>query len=247
MKKTAALVILLLTALICCGAASADDRWDKMVAQMESREKIRNEGPAFLSQIALLAPAGSDAELWRLSYSAPSLQTAAAAGVALVKKWFPDGDPANWEEVVGFFPSNSYVPRQLVAVNALFNAVSALSRMEEGKYAAAWLMLRFGESSRGRLIFIYNMPEQFRKTLDRLIAETSMPGYWESDKIEGPWPFVPRYNGTVLYDRAVTENYQFLNGMGGIAGSGPYAWDRARGFVYRVIDPNNSIWIKGRD
>ena len=96
----------------------------------------------------MLAPAGSDAELFALSMNAPSAETRAAAGAALVKKWFPDGDPANWEKVNGFMSAGSYVPRQIVAVNALYNAVTALSELPDGKYAAAWLMTRFASTSR---------------------------------------------------------------------------------------------------
>lgn len=245
MKKIIALVTLTAAlAAVFCGAVLAAD-WDAFVAQMESRGKIKSEGPAFLERIALLAPEGSERELWELSCSAPSLQTRAAASTALVKKWFPEGDPANWQRVTGFFPPSSYVPKQIAAVNALFNAVTALSQMPDGKYAAAYLMRQFAQSSMGKLVFIGNMPAQFRKTLDSLIAETDMGGDWTSDKIEGPYPFVPVYNGVRTYDYAVSRGLQFLDGFGGISASGPYAWDRARGTVYRIVDPSaNTIWEK---
>lgn len=243
MKKLIALMTAAVLAAAFCGTAFAGDDWDTLVAQMESRQKIKTEGPAFLAQIALLAPSGSDRELWELSCSAPAVQTRAAASAALVKKWFPEGDPANWQQVKGFFPPSSYVPRQIVAVNALFNAVTALSQMPEGKYAAAWLMRQFAQSSMGKLIFIDNMPAPFRKTLDELIAETGMGGYWASSKIEGPYPFVPVYGGVRTYDYAVSRGLQFLDGFGGVSVSGPYAWDRARGAVYRIVDPSaNKIW-----
>lgn len=242
MKKIFVLMLAAALAAVFCGAAAAGDDWDTFVAQMENRQKIKSEGPAFYDQIALLAPAGSERELWELSCSAPNLQTRAAASAALVKKWFPEGDPANWQQVTGFFPPASYVPRQIVAVNALFNAVTALSQMPEGKYAAAYLMRQFAQSSMGKLIFIDNMPAPFRKTLDSLLAETDMGGYWASSKIEGPYPFVPVYNGVRTYDYAMSRGFQFLNGFGGIAESGPYAWDRANGFVYRLVDPSVKVW-----
>ena len=73
MKKIIALVTLTAAlAAVFCGAVLAAD-WDAFVAQMESREKIKSEGPAFLERIALLAPEGSERELWELSCSAPSL------------------------------------------------------------------------------------------------------------------------------------------------------------------------------
>lgn len=222
-----------------CGAAFADAEWDSFVAEMESRMKIKEEGESAYTRIALLAPQGSDAELFRLSTEAPSVETRAAAGAALVKKLFPDGDPANWEMVSGFIGGGSYVPRQIVAVNALYNAVTALSELSDGKYAAAWLMTRFGSTSRAKLIFIDSMPAQFRETLDRLIAETGMPGAWETTRIEGPWPFVPVFNGWVRREKAIAEGYQFLDGFGGVAPNGPYAWDRVHGYVYKVFDPSD--------
>ena len=245
MKKLFALTAALLAAAF-CGTAFAGGDWGTLVAQMESREKIKREGPAFFAQTALLAPQVSGRELWELSCSAPDPQIRAAASAALVKKWFPEGDPANWRQVNGFFPPASCVPRQIVAVNALFNAVTALSQMPEGKYAAAWLMQRFAQSPMGRLIFIDNMPAPFRKTLDELIAETGMGGCWDSSKIEGPYPFVPVYDGVRTFDYAASRGLQFLDGFGGIcSSSGPYAWDRARGAVYRIADPSvNRIWYK---
>lgn len=239
MKKIIAALAAALVALFSCGAAFADAEWDAFVAEMESRMKIKEEGEAAYTRIALLAPAGSDAELFALSMNAPSAETRAAAGAALVKKWFPDGDPANWEKVNGFMSAGSYVPRQIVAVNALYNAVTALSELPDGKYAAAWLMTRFASTSRAKLIFIDSMPAPFRETLDRLIAETGMPGAFETTRVEGPWPFVPVFNGWVRRERAITEGYQFLDGYGGAAPNGPYAWDRAHGYVYKVYDPSD--------
>lgn len=236
MKKFIAAAVVLL-AVLSCGAAFADDRWDALVAEMESRIKIKEEGESVYTRIALLAPAGSDRELFALSLKAPSPETRAAAGAALVKKWFPGGDPANWESVKGFWESGNYVPFQIVAVNALFNAVTALTEMPDGKYAAAWLMTRFASSPRATLIFIDSMPAPFRKTLDRLIAETGMPGAWETTRIEGPYPFVPLYNGWVKTDTAMTRGYQFLDGLGRVAQYGQFAWDRVNGFVYEVFDP----------
>ena len=135
MKKIIAALAAALVAVFSCGAAFADAEWDAFVAEMESRMKIKEEGEAAYTRIALLAPAGSDAELFELSMNAPSVDTRAAAGAALVKKWFPDGDPANWEQIDGFTSPGSFVPRQIVAVNVLYNAVTALSGLPDGKYA----------------------------------------------------------------------------------------------------------------
>ena len=246
MKKFIALAAAALVAMSGTpSAAPADTCWDEFVAREAEREKIHAEGPEYFSKIALLAPQGGDAELWRLSCSAPTQEMRAAASAALVKKWFPGGDPANWESVTGFFPSSSFTPKQLVAVNALFNAVDALSRVEGGKYSAAWLMTRFAKSSRAKLCFIDEMPEYFRKVLDDLIAETKMPGDWSSSRIAGPYPFVPLYGGERSMSYATANGLQFLDGAGAVANFGPYAWYRARGFVYRIVDRSDrGFWLR---
>ncbi|MEG1823323.1 MAG: hypothetical protein RRY12_05835 [Cloacibacillus sp.] len=245
MKKINSVIALaMLAAAFFAVQAEAAQSWDQFVQQMEMQQKIKSEGPQYLATIAAQAPAGSDMELWKLSCSAPDLATRAAASVALVNRWFPNGDPAQWQQVTGFFPQTSYIPRQIVAVNAIFNAVTALSQMPEGKFAAAYLMTRFGQSSMGRLVFIDTTSAAFRKTLDNLIAETAMTGFWGSSTIEGPYPFVPVYNGSVTMNRAISNNYQFLDGFGGIATMGPYAWDRVHGYVYQIIEPGEHFYFK---
>lgn len=250
MKKMIALAAAL-TTLLAAGAAFAQEAsqpagWDQFVAQMAQQQQIKN-GEAIVEQLAAAAPQVSDKELWKLSCSAPDLRTQAAASLALVKKLFPNGDPSQWENVSGFFPPSSYMPLQLVAVNALFNAVTAMTDMtgdQEALYGAAWLMTQFGKSSSGKLIFIDNMPQHFRTTLDKLIAATNLPGLWSSSKIEGPWPFVPTYQGTIPDSLAFGNNYQFLNGWGQIANFGGYAWNRAQGYVYQVISSDDNDIIK---
>lgn len=247
-KKLFASVMLL--ALLACAqpAAAADPAgWDEFVEREAAREKIREEGPAVFSRTALLAPQGSDYDLWQLSCAAPTAEVRAAAACALVEKWFPEGDPANWQEVSGFFPGSSFVPKQIYAVNALFNAVDALMRVEGGKYAAAWLMMRFASSSRAKLYFIEEMPEYFRSVLDELIAEVKMPGDWSSKKTEGPYPFVPSYDGVRSVNYAITNGLQFIDGAGRLSSFGSYAWDRARARIYEVVDPNERSFFRRID
>ncbi len=53
---------------------------------------------------------------------------------------------------------------------------------------------------------------------------------------------------TVTETYAVMREMQFLNAAGQPASSGPFAWDRDRGRIYRVIDTDDRIiWILGRD
>ena len=244
MRRYFAVVFALM--LVCCAVpAFAAQNWDEFAARMEMKQQIKDKGPQIMAQVAAQAPALSDKELWKLSCSAPDVQQQAAASVALINKWFPNGDPSQWQQVTGFFPQTSYVPRQIVAINVLFNAVTALSQTPDGKMAAAYLLEMFQKSSLGMITFIGTMPAQFRKTLDALAADTGMiPEMWESKTIEGPYPFVPVYNGYTTYDRAVERNYQFIDGWGGIAANGSYAWDRAHGYIYQVA--TEYIDLKGR-
>ena len=240
----------LIVSLAFCGAcitgqeAWADSQWDQFVAQMDNQSKIKNSGE-IVTQLAAQAPQVSSAELWKLSCSAPTPQQQASASLALVARLFPDGDPSQWQQVSGFFPPSSYVPTQLVAVNALFNAVTAMTQMPEAVFGAAWLMNRFSQSSAGMLTFIDNMPQHFRTTMNSLIAQTGLQGIWTSSTIEGPWPFVPVFEYTITDSIAFSNNYQFLNGFGQLAGFGSYAWDRARGNLYKVVSggEGNSIFM----
>lgn len=246
MKKIITIfAVCIATAAFAFPAFAASQDWDQFVASMQQRENIKTTGPQILAQVSAQAPAVSDKELWKLSCSAPTAEQQAAASVALVNRWFPNGDPSQWEKVNGFFPPSSYTPLQIVAVNALFNAVTALSQIPDGKYAAAYLMNTFSQSALGMITFIETMPAPFRKTLDSLIAETGMqPEKWASTTIEGPYPFVPVYNWYTTYSNAVSNNFQFLNGWGGIAGSGPYAWDRVHGYIYQIMESgDNNFWL----
>ena len=238
MKKLHALILSLILIASFGTAAVADEDWDSFVARMKQQEMIKTEGAAYLEQLAAMVPNADYIGLWQISCSAPSLKDRAAAGYALVLNLFPNGDPARWQEVQGFFPPGSYVPAQIVAVNALFNTVIALTQMPEGKYSAAFLMKRFSQSARGMLIFIETTPAVFRETLDTLIAETGLDGDWTTKKVEGIYPFVPVYNGMRTEQFAVTNKLIFLNGYGGVAQNGPFAWDKLRGYVYRIVAPD---------
>ena len=242
MKKTTTALLcaaVIAASGICTASAKAAD-WNDFSAHMEQQAKIRNEGAAFMEQLKNQAPGGDNKTLWEASCKASSPQERAAASYALMLKLLPNGDPSKWEEVKGFFDTSSYMPNQIVAVNALFNAVTALYQMPEGKYAAAYLMQEFGKSSRGKIIFIETTPKEFRATLDALIAETGLEGDWSSEKVEGPYPFVPRYAGVKTRQNAMTSNRIFLDGYGSIATNGNFAWDRFKKEIYTIIDPENS-------
>ena len=245
MKKTFVIAVMVLTAFWALPALAASD-WDSFVAQMESEQRLKTDGPVIVAQVAQMAPQATDKELWNLSCNAPSVETRAAASVALVNKLFPSGDPSRWQEVQGFFPPQSYIPLQLVAVNALYNAVTALSQMPNGKLGAAYLMTQFGKSAIGKLYFVDNMPSQFRKTMDTLVAETPLAGDWSSETIEGTAQIVPVYNNVIVASAVQdNNNFQFINGMGLVANEGPYSWDRAHGYIYKLVRSDGST--KGND
>ena len=220
--------------------AAADERWDNLVAEMEAREKVKSEGPAVLQKLAAIAPEGSGDEVWAMSLCAPDTLTRAAAAFEMMNRLIPDGDPSRWEEAGGFVPQTSYVPLQLVAVNSLFNTVIALTQLgdEQSLYGAAYLMQRFGDVARGKVFFIDFIGQPLREALDTLIAKKLLPAAsWESKQVGGPWPFVPRYNGTITRTRATEGDFVLLDGYGRISStSGLYAWDRKRGLHYSIIE-----------
>ena len=159
---------------------------------------------------------------------------------AVMSQTFRDGDPANWEEVDGYMPTDTRLPMQLCAVDALMQAVVAL--VEEGSEVslatARYLVERLGASTYGKFYFVTETPEEFRQALDILIQKTFMvPGVWASDKVTGHLPLTPRYCGCVSYDHAVRENMQFFGGLFQVASNGDYAWDRKSGSFYTVGFP----------
>ena len=234
MKKILALALLLVLPLMAGGTASeaAPKRtWDEFVAEMEKKEIIEEKGPAVIAKYNTAS--GEEYELWKkLGGDNPAEYTKAA--VTLVCRMFPDGNPANWEEVGGLV-KGSERPRQLIAMDAFFTALQVLSENEEDIWGAAYLLQKFVSSSRGQLVFIDVMADGVRPVIDKIVKATGVAGVWPTTKIRGRMPLCPVYRGRITYGIAVSRDMQMMDGYARVAGNGSYAWDRDRGYFFEVV------------
>ena len=239
MKKILTLLAAMLTLAVLAAPVCAASDWDALVADMQKRENIRATGAAVLQSVRELEPSGSESELWNKLWSGEP-KWRAAAGLALVDRVFPGGDPSKWEQVSGFLDKGSFRPRQLAALDGLFVAVTQLRELPDGVWAAASLLSRFGQSAAGKIHFIDEIPQGFREVLDDVIAQTGLRGDWSSKKVRGRLPLLPVYRGYVTREQADSRQMQYLDGYGALAGNGRYAWDRDRGYIYEVMEENSS-------
>lgn len=245
MKVKWMLVVLLVLAisLFSVPAFAASD-WDTFAAEMEKRSKIKETGAAIVTDMLDIAPQGTEMELWNKLWEGEPRWRAAAA-VALIDRMFPEGDPSRWQEVSGFVPKRSVLPRQLMAMDAFFVAVDSLRQIPDGVWGSAYLLWLFGKSGIGKVMFIEETPEGMDGVLNDVIAFTGLQGDWSIKKTRGKIPMLPLYRGHITRDIADSRNMQYLDGYGSIASNGSYAWDRDRGYVYEVVEDNweRNIWI----
>lgn len=242
-KYIAVILLVLAISFFSVPVFAASD-WDTFTAEMEQRSKIKDTGSAIVADMLDIAPQGTEMELWNKLWDGEPRWRAAAA-VALINKMFPDGDPSRWQEISGFVPQRSAVPRQLMAMDALFVAVDSLRKLPDGVWGSAYLLYLFGKSGMGKVIFIEEIPEGMDKVLEEIISATSLPGDWSVKKIRGKLPLLPSYRGYVTRDTADFRNMQYLDGYGSIAANGEYVWDRDKGYVYKVIEDSSGrdVWI----
>ena len=238
MKKIIAALAAALVALFSCGAAFADAEWDAFVAEMESRMKIKEEGEAAYTRIALLAPAGSDAELFALSMNAPSAETRAAAG-----------DRAREEMVPRRGPSELGAGRRLHLAGQLCAAPDsrgqrALQRRHRALRAARrQVRRRVADDAlrrRPRARSSYSSTRCPRRSARRSTASSprrECPARGRRRASKGRGPSCRSSTAGCAASARLAEGYQFLDGYGGAAPNGPYAWDRAHGYRLQGLRP----------
>lgn len=247
MKKKI-LTVMLAVALAAVFAAplyAASQTWDELVAGLVQQEQTAEKGAALLQQLRSEAPAASETQLWNALWVG-DVRSRAIAGVALIDKIFPGGDPSKWERVQGFLSSRSYQPRQLAGIDALFVAVASLNSLEDGEWSAAYLLSMFGKSARGRIYFVEEMPAEMRPVLDSVIAKTGLKGDWSTKRTRGKMPFLPIFRGVISRDGAESRQLTYIDGLGSIANNGRYAWDRDRGYIYEVVETSSFFVPFGR-
>lgn len=241
-KKIVISALLVVLILSVTSPLFAVGTWDELVAQLEKREMVKSEGTEFLAGLRREAPQGSEMELWKKLWVGEP-RSRAAAGVALMDKIFPGGDPGRWEEAGGVLTSSSFRPRQLAGLDAFFVTVAVLDTIPDGEWTAAILLQSFARSGRGQVKFIEQMPEGLQKPIDSIAAKTGIGGYWSVRVTGRPLPLLPVFGGTIRRNGAESRSLQYLDGAGRIATNGVYAWDRDKGYIYQVVENSNRFWV----
>lgn len=234
-KILIATVLIVSLAMLSAAPALAAGSWEELVAGLERREAVQSRGSNLLAELRRVAPQGSEMELWqKLWVGAPGAR--AAAGVALMDKIFPGGDPGRWEEASGFLEDTGYKPRQLAGMDAFFVTIVALDSIRGGEWTAASLMDSFANSPRGMMQFIKHMPQDMQGPISSIVAKTGVRGNWTASMTHRSLPLLPSFGGGRARDSIESQKMQYLDGSGRIASNGYYAWDRGRGYLYQVME-----------
>lgn len=248
-RRNAKLLLLALAgACLLASKTAAAGPLEDWAAQIEARDAGMAQVEGFKAELLGEASQVSPRERWRrLVKGEPTAREQAAEALALVEELFPDGDPANWDDVKGFWlPAD--VPKPLAAFDAVFLGVEALLSMEDPRapWAARWLAERLAVSDRARTAAFRTAPGEVRRMLEAL-AEVAPPpptGGWPSGVAKGDLPYARAASGWITEARATMEGMTFLDASGvPKGGTGPYAWDRERGRLYRVVFDEDRIWI----
>ncbi len=248
-ERNAKLFLVALAAACLLGSkTAAAGPLEDWAAAIEARDAGMAQVEGFKAELLEEASQVSQLERWRrLVRGEPTAREQAAEALALVEELFPGGDPANWDDVKGFWlPSD--VPKPLAAFDAVFFGVEALLSMEDPRapWTARWLAERLAVSDRARTAAFRMAPGEVRGMLETL-AEVAPPpptGGWPSGVAMGDLPYARAASGWVTEGRATVEGMTFLDASGvPKGGTGPYAWDRKRGRLYRVVFDEDRIWI----
>lgn len=240
MRKYAIFLLSVFIVIIFATSSFASSRWEQFIEKTLEYEKIEELGKPMIDNLRKDSLQAEEIELWRHLWEG-SAQDRVKAGLSLMDRVFPDGDPSRWQEASGFLSNTSRLPRQLAAIDALFVTIDSLNELPEGVWASAYLLNKFGKSTRGRMYFIDDTTPEVRKIVDNVIEKTKLKGDWSSKVIRGKAPFLPRHNGYISTSRAIDKRMIFLNGYGSIAGNGNYSWDRENGYLYEIISQTGVV------
>lgn len=242
MKRIFIVAVLIISfALLPAYAVFAASSWEELVAGLEKREAVRSRGSEFLAGLKMEAPQGAELDLWKMLWVGGP-RDRAAAGVALMDRIFPGGDPGRWEYAGGFMGGGSFKPRQLAGMDAFFVTVAALDAIDGGEWAAAFLLDLFSNSARGMTYFIDQMPRGLQAPIASVVAKTGISGNWSPRVTRRPLPLLPVFGGNISRGTVESRQWQYLDGSGRIAGNGYYAWDRDRGYLYQVTERSDRFW-----
>jgi hypothetical protein len=234
---------------VCPGADQAGAwTWEELVEAYGQKAELEPKAKALGEELLAEAADLQGVELWRhvVDPATPGRQRA-ADGLKLVREIFPGGEPAGWDEVSGFWLP-AMVPKPLAAFDAVyFTAIGLLGLDEPG---AAWLarqlLTELKRSSRAAHLALREAPAEYETILSHLEEATEPPpvGGWPEGKTTGTLPFARPVRFSVSGDYAIMKGMTFLNNSGvPVSGMGPFAWDRKRGAIYRVVDDEElSFW-----
>ncbi len=217
--------------------------WEELVAVYGAAEE-RRQGVEDLRRELLgeVSSSMGEEELWEALWEKQKPMRRSALALSLVERLFPEGDPARWEEISGFWRP-SMISRSLAALDAVFSAAVSLVEFggEEAESLALQILGRLSRSSRARYHALLNAPEEYRWILERF-GRTNPP--LPKGKFIGKLPLAQPVRGWVNEEQALRLGATFLDGFGGVArGSGRYAWDRERGRIYRVRHDDDRWWF----
>ncbi len=234
-------VLILSLAAVASAAAAGEWTWESLVVSYGERDEGRREAERLRDLLLAEAPREEAYLLWEGLLLPEEPRARASRALALVEALFPEGDPARWEEVGGFWNPQE-IPLCLAALDAVYGAALALADLpgKGGPYLASMLLRRLLQSPRARIHAFMTAPPVY----GRLVAR--VPSYgppWPRGEMKGSFPVACPVRGWVSQERALTLDMTFLDGYGRIAsGLGSYAWDRERGRIYRVRDGRKRIW-----
>lgn len=183
----------------------------------------------------------SELLLWKKLFNGPfsNHEDRIGAGLALVDRIFPNGDPSRWEQVSGFLEGLE-VPRSLAAADAvLFTAYLAVETLPspDGMWLAYVLMEPFFRSDAARIAFGRTCPHPVAGMMDKMTkAGVSPPEGWpEPFEVVGFMPIGAPVSGSVDLDQVALYGMWRLDSNGRIrADAKSLAWDRTEGAIYRI-------------
>ena len=229
------------------GTAACASRYDDLLARYEAARIGDVAAAALRTRLAGAAEKPAPLDLWdSLTREGISPELRAANALALLDALVPDGDPARWSEVGGFWRPRE-IPTPLAAVDAILYAAGALAEMNDpgAPWLARKLLLALLSDPAAALLFADHGPAEYAKTVDALTRRNVLPphGVWRKDAPVGRLPLAREVRGFVTRDRAYAEGMTFLDAIGRPAANGVYAWDRIRGRIYEVAD-DRRLWMQ---
>ena len=233
------------------GTAACASRYDDLLARYEAARIGDVAAAALRTRLAGAAEKPAPLDLWdSLTREGTSPELRAANALALLDALVPDGDPARWSEVGGFWRPRE-IPTPLAAVDAILYAAGALAEMNDpgAPWLARKLLLALLSDPAAALLFADNGPAEYAMTVDALTRKQVLPphGVWRKDVSVGRLPLACECKGFIKRGRAMEDGMTFLDGAGRPVANGDYAWDRGRGKLYAVMGEMGDLVPKEHD